>query len=826
MGTVFRARQLDASRDVAIKIPHIDAQSNAEDMERFFRESKILAKLNSPHVMTIYSIGRTAADVPYAVCEYMEGQTLRKLINDGPMPWQRVSRIVLQICIGLKDAHSQGIVHRDLKPENIFLLEKPEPDFVKVIDFGLSKMFIDLTQSQKLTKTGFLLGTAGYISPELIAGKPVDHRCDIYALGCIIFEMLMGEKLFDADNSIGLIYKHTNESPEPQLAKLSSKVPAGFIEVLRKSLAKKAEDRFQNMSEFIVAIEAAAENKKSTKSQKTGLSLQICLAALVIALIPILYWMSTSAERSARKNPAGIEKAQGQLMDVRSLSRSQAKLLLNRAESDFTNGRLVDALKAVSTVTDAVLKSNRLKKSEYFSAFSMRLDCLIILDRLEEAKRFLKVSEANFPSPPESEELLYFKAQIAQRECKYDFALQTIGQCKTLRPTLVYGFKASVYESREDWAKAICQYQNSIGYLSGVPRATNVNDSLPDSIASLYARIGAAYCKAKDYKSAERNCLKALELSPSSLFVSQQLGRVYEAQGNIDKALQVSDDAVKANPEVSSAYSNRAWYHFVKRDYEKCISDADRAIELDPKNSYGYGQRALGVSRKGHINEAIQLYEKAVSVGPRSWFFHEDRGYLYGCLGEWRKELEDSEAELKLRPGEIISLNNKGFSLYKLQRYAEARKALEECVSRSPEYGTALLNMSWLCSLTNDPDQADRFAERVPAKDKGYPYFCAKALASLQRKDLKSAASFLAKAKEKIPIESYLSITKADFYYLQGMLHRDSGKFAEALDDFSKAIEISPNDAFIYQQRAKLFLQMKDEARAREDDERASQLLR
>lgn len=265
MGFVCRARQLDADREVALKSLHSESIKSDETIARFFREFKLLSRLSHPHIMTIYGMALDDDNVPFAICEYLEGRSLRSLLlQEGSLSWQRACNIVIQICDAMQFAHTNGVVHRDLKPENVMLLDQPEADFVKLVDFGLSRITLDDPDlsPQKLTFTGQLIGTAHYMSPEQIQSK-ADARSDIYSLGCLLFESLSGEYLFDADSPVGVIYLQSNEDPSKRFSSIKASVPAGFIGVLQKALAKNPEQRFQTMSEFSAALKSLIDDPAS-----------------------------------------------------------------------------------------------------------------------------------------------------------------------------------------------------------------------------------------------------------------------------------------------------------------------------------------------------------------------------------------------------------------------------------------------------------------------------------------------------------------------------------------------------------------------------------
>lgn len=215
LGAVYKAEQLDARRTVAIKFLHPHIAQLEELSERFLREAQILSKLCHPNIVTVYHMGSLQQGLPYIVMEYVKGKNARQLlIETGRLSTIRALKIIRDSAKALQEVHQLGAVHRDIKLDNIVLLDTPEPDTVKIIDFGLASL--NDRDQQKLTSTGELIGTVDYMSPEQCKGQKVDKRSDIYALTICLYELLTGKKPFSADTPVGLIYQHTN-SPRPDL---------------------------------------------------------------------------------------------------------------------------------------------------------------------------------------------------------------------------------------------------------------------------------------------------------------------------------------------------------------------------------------------------------------------------------------------------------------------------------------------------------------------------------------------------------------------------------------------------------------------------------
>ncbi|PIE19403.1 MAG: hypothetical protein CSA66_02390 [Proteobacteria bacterium] len=245
MGSVYRAEQTSMGREVAIKVLRREYSQNRTAIKRFLREAKASSKLGHPNTITVYDFGQSNDGLLYLVMELLTGRPLSDILDDdGAMPVERAVHIIAQVCDSLSEAHVNGIYHRDLKPENIFIEQKAgNPDFVKVLDFGIAKMNGDDKEVSQATATGMICGTPSYMSPEQAMGQDIDGRSDIYALGILLYEMLTDEKPFDGDTPMEVMLKHINE-PSPNIHERTQLVvPQGIQDTIDAMLAKKAPGR-------------------------------------------------------------------------------------------------------------------------------------------------------------------------------------------------------------------------------------------------------------------------------------------------------------------------------------------------------------------------------------------------------------------------------------------------------------------------------------------------------------------------------------------------------------------------------------------------------
>ena len=269
MGLVYEAQHTVIQKRVAIKVLRDDFSRRPEVVERFRQEAISASRIGHQNIVDISDFGTTPTGSSYFVMEYLEGEDLANVLaREVVLPMGRTVRILQQCCRALGAAHEKGIVHRDIKPENIFLVNRAdEHDFVKIVDFGIAKMSDIETEGEpgrKLTKTGMIFGTPEYMSPEQAAGKELDHRVDIYAIGAILFECLTGRVPFVGDSFMGILTQHMFEEPPP-LREVNPKVEvsAELEMVVYKALAKDPADRYQTMAELGEALEEALEGRVS-----------------------------------------------------------------------------------------------------------------------------------------------------------------------------------------------------------------------------------------------------------------------------------------------------------------------------------------------------------------------------------------------------------------------------------------------------------------------------------------------------------------------------------------------------------------------------------
>jgi len=260
MGTVYLAVHQTIRKRCALKVLHPQLVDTEEIFRRFRQEAKAASRIGHENIVDVSDFGTLPSGAPYFVMEYLEGQDLRRLLErEGPMPWRRAFRLGLQIADALQAAHDAGIAHRDVKPENFFLIKRgDEDDFVKVLDFGVAKLFGD--DQSVVTRTGMWVGTPEYMSPEQAEGVDLDHRVDVYGVGILLFQLITGKVPFSGPDEFDVLNQHvTKKPPRPVDVRPGMEISPRAEAVVFKALEKDREHRFVDMNAFAVAMRKALD---------------------------------------------------------------------------------------------------------------------------------------------------------------------------------------------------------------------------------------------------------------------------------------------------------------------------------------------------------------------------------------------------------------------------------------------------------------------------------------------------------------------------------------------------------------------------------------
>jgi eukaryotic-like serine/threonine-protein kinase len=262
MSTVYLARDETLDRPVAVKVMHREMSEQEDQLQRFRQEARAVAKLTHPNVVSVIDAGEDGG-FPYIVFEYVKGETLKQRIaRVGALDTQEAIAYAIEVGRGLSVAHARNMVHRDIKPQNVLIDEEGR---AKLTDFGISRQL----EQDGMTATGRVLGTTDYVAPEQAMGKGVDPRSDVYSLGVVLYEMLVGQVPFHAESQVGVAMKHVNEEL-PDVQRRRPEASAAVALVVERATAKNPAERYQSIAEMIDDLETALEVEAARAGSTTG----------------------------------------------------------------------------------------------------------------------------------------------------------------------------------------------------------------------------------------------------------------------------------------------------------------------------------------------------------------------------------------------------------------------------------------------------------------------------------------------------------------------------------------------------------------------------
>ena len=692
MGVVYKARDTRLGRDVALKVmaPHI--ASDPMMRTRFETEARAAASLSNPGILSIYELG-VAEGIPFAVMELLEGRNLRERITAGPLPWQEAAEIAAALAEALSVAHAKGIVHRDLKPENVFLTTEGQ---VKILDFGLALQRLDVGGSDgptvARTLAGVVLGTFGYMSPEQVTGRRVDGRTDIFALGCLLFEMLSARQLFTGSTPQELIAKLLHDAP-PDVPALGSQIPAELRLIVARAVERDPARRFQFASDIAAALRALLSGsavRLPKPSRVRGKSL---------AVLPFVNAANPELEYLADGITESIINSLSQLENIRVVPRSlvfrykglqsdpatvgvalNVRTILTGRVTQHADTLTIQA-ELVDTSTESQLwgEQFRQKTSDVLAVqeeISWRIsEALRLKLTAAQKKKLRKRATVNAEA---------YQAYLRGRHHWNSWtpegfrrALEEFQQAIDLDPSyaLAYAGLGDAYGVMAYYT-LIDPYDGFARARAAADRAIEIDPELADAhVTVALQQLFAAW----DWPAAERELTRALALSPKHATAHSIYALFLSTCGRFDEALAEARVARDLDPLSIFTNIGVAWAHHFAGRHEQAAREAARARDLVPSLEEA-GNILIG------SYEALGRFEEAARLAgtQRCWGMHLDGRQLLeafhegGAASYWRKRLALMHAAVNPIPPSI----RYGFAIAHLHlgETAEALDHLEKMV--------------------------------------------------------------------------------------------------------------------------------------------------
>ena len=747
MGEVYRARDTRLGRDVAVKVLPTEFATDPDRIRRFEQEARAASALNHANILTIHDVGRHDGAF-YVVSELLDGETLRWHMARRELPVREAVDHAIQIVKGLAAAHGKGIVHRDLKPENVFVTPDGQ---VKILDFGLAKRFrgepfggIDggpgagdsERETAAVTEPGMIVGTAGYMSPEQVRGKPADHRSDIFSFGSILYEMLTGRRAFAAESGIETLTAILREEP-PDFAQTGRAIPAALERIVRRCIEKSPEKRFQSAQDVAFALEEALTSASQALPLESGSMARprrslrrplVVLGLLTAGLLLLLAWdpLHLRARLSAGKgapirslavlplaNLSGdasqdyfadgmTEALIADLARIRALSVISRTSVMRYKGSDKPLPEIARELGVDGVVEGSVMRSgNRVRitaqlihaaTDRHLWAENYERELSDVLNLQSEVARAVAEQVRVHVTDPERETLVKPRRVDPAAYESYLRALYAWNQRTSASvEQAIHYFRESIAADpayAPAWAGLADSYiiQGSYGWVppreiaplarAAAQKALEIEPTLAQAHTSLG---GVSHFYDRDPQAAEKAFQRALESNPSYATAHHWYGNFLVSAGRFDEALSEMEKARMLDPLSLIINTNLARVHYFARRYDRAIALYEETLKLDPNFGSALWKLRFAYQKVNRIPEA------------------------YSALERW------------LRSAQYDALLGRVRAEYERSSYAGAiRKVLENYLGVSKRGGFVdPNNVALLYATLDEKDEAFRWLERA-----------------------------------------------------------------------------------------------------------------
>jgi serine/threonine protein kinase/Tfp pilus assembly protein PilF len=663
MGEVYQAHDTKLGRDVAIKVLPQAFVGNPERLARFQREARMLASLNHPNIATIHGLEQ-ANGVHYLVMELVPGQALSERIDAGALKIEEALKLGVQIAEALEAAHERGVIHRDLKPANVKVTAEGR---VKVLDFGLAKAFagdsgLDLSNAPTLTamgtEEGRILGTPAYMSPEQARGKPVDKRTDIWAFGCVLYELLTGKEAFRGETLSDTIASVLQGEPDWQA--LPPSIPAKIRDLLRRCLQKDLQKRLRDLGDARIEIEEALA--PITRVAKRSLLRRAAVASGITALV--LFAAFAALESSAwrerllsRPRPPRIQSLVVLPLENFSHDPDQEYFADGMTQALITDLAKISALRVISRTSAMHYKGTHMTLPDI--AKELNVDG-VVEGSVQRSGTHVKITAQLIEAPTDKllwsssyerdlKDVLALQDDVARAvagEIKVNLTPQEQARLSTARPVNpeaqeaylkagyligqkgvpavkeIFGYLQLAIEKDPNYAPAYamlgeaCGVMASMGLMprdealqrwrAAVQKAIELDDTSVEAHESLgYLREIEDW----DWSGAEKEYKRAIELNPNA--GRYDYADILALTGRMDEAVTEKERDLELDPLAHNANANVGMTLYHARQYDRAIAAASKGLELEPKTPAPHDVLGLVYEQEGQLDRAITEFQKA-----------------------------------------------------------------------------------------------------------------------------------------------------------------------------------------------------------------------
>jgi TolB-like protein/predicted Ser/Thr protein kinase len=717
MGVVYKAEDTKLDRTVALKFLTRQVIGSDEEEARFVHEAKAAAALSHPNICTVHEIDDSKGQT-FIAMECVEGQSLKRRIESGPLKLDDAVDVAIQIAEGLQEAHEKGIVHRDIKPANVMVTSKGQ---AKIMDFGLAKS----AGGTLVTQDGTTLGTVAYMSPEQARGRSADQRSDIWSLGAVLYEMVGGRRPFEGDYGPAVVYSILNQAQEP-LTALRTGVPMELERIVNKALSKDLEERYQHVDEFVVDLKSVA---KALKSGEAGADVVPGMGrgrGRYHAYAAVLAFVGVMLVGAAILYQLGVFDRSAASID--SIAVLPLENLSGDPEQEYFADGMTDALIADLAKIRALRVISRTSAMHYKGtdkplpeiASELNVDAIVegtvvrsgdrvrITAQLIHAKEDRHLWAESYER--EIRDVLDLQGELAQAiagEIRVELSPQERAILTDARPVDPEAYQLYL-KGRYHWNKRTEQ---------GVRKAIDYFEMAVD----VDPGCAPAYCGLSDSYS----ILAAFGHVPWAESLRKSTVAAF-------KALELDDKLAEAHVSVATVFHNHMW------DWAKAEAEYRRAIELNPGYATGHHWHALQLATMGRFDEAVVEARKAQDLDPLSVMVNVDVGWIYYCAHRYDRAIEEYLKMADMYPDFQTVHAYLAVVYAKKEMYEESIAELRKAPAPSDGEPLALAYFCCAYGLVGRHDEAreivDELTDRIELRGVA-PYFLAIAYAGLGESD-------------------------------------------------------------------------------------------
>jgi eukaryotic-like serine/threonine-protein kinase len=714
MATVYLAHDLKHDRPVALKVLHPELAASLGP-ERFLHEIRIAARLQHPHVLPVFDSGEAGTREAgggqlWYTMPFVEGESLRdRLRRELQLPVEEAVRLAREVADALDHAHSEGVIHRDVKPENILLSR----GHALVADFGVAKA-LQVGGGDKLTETGLTVGTPAYMSPEQASGGPVDGRSDVYALGCVLYEMLAGELPFTGPTPQAIIARRFTEEARP-LRHVREAVPLSLDRAISKALAKVPADRFATAARFAEALTSTDVEPAAAAGRKPIRRLALIATAAVVALGLVLAGLGDRLIGGTGRVP------------IQSLAVLPLQNLSGDAEQEYLADGMTDALIAKLAGIRALRVMSRTSVMQYKGARRP----------LPEIAQALKVDAVVEGSVQRAGDRVRVTAQLIDGKTEHHLWVETYEQDLTN----VLRLQSQVAQAVADAIRITV----TPGERTRLARASPVDPE----VYQLYLR-GRYFWNKRDEEGVKKSLeyfRRVLDADPSYAPAYSGIADAYltlydyeylpkeEAAAN---ARAAAARALALDESLAEAHNSLA--HLSLHDWKWDAAERGflRAIELDPSYVPAHHWYALCLTAMGRVDEAVAAIRKAQELDPLSLRINADVGMALHAARRYDEAIEQERKTIELDSNFRVAYWIRGMAYEQKGMLEEARRGFREALARSPGNPNYLASLGHSYAVAGEKDTARAILdtlERQARKGEASPFFLALVYAGLGEKD-------------------------------------------------------------------------------------------